>query len=208
MLFQNDSLAAHATADSIRAALTEVFARSDFNWEEPRRSWLAGLIEWIKEWFASQQLDHPLLVWTSFALLAAFLILIFSRYGARIWRSVQAAEGDRQTKAARIVIHDADWYRAGSARLRAEGRYAEALAYSFNALLLELETHKALDFHPSKTPAEYTREVKLDETGKRRFSDLVSDLYGHIFGGAVCTSDDVDAFEREALQLGAHVAAS
>src|SRR3989449_4753126 len=55
-------------------------------------------------------------------------------------------------------------------RLRAEelaraGRYAEALAHRFVALVLDLERRRALAFHPSKTPAEYVGEAPLDAAG-------------------------------------------
>src|SRR3989442_12155445 len=63
-------------------------------------------------------------------------------------------------------LADARAHRARAEELARAGRYAEALAHRFVALVLELERRRALAFHPSKTPAEYVGEARLDAAGR------------------------------------------
>src|SRR5256885_16451134 len=46
------------------------------------------------------------------------------------------------------------------------GRYVEALAHRFVALLLELERRRAPTVHPSKTPARYVPQAPPAESGR------------------------------------------
>src|SRR3989442_1145891 len=80
-------------------------------------------------------------------------------------------------------LEDARAHRARAEELARAGRYAEALAYRFVALVLELERRRALAFHPSKTPAEYVGEARLDAAGRASLAELVARLYRPLFGG-------------------------
>src|SRR5439155_16915477 len=86
------------------------------------------------------------------------------------------------------------------------GRYAEALAHRFVSLILELERRHALTFHPSKTPAEYVREARLDESGRASLADLVARLYRHLFGAVPCDANVYREFGVAAETVFRHVA--
>src|SRR5439155_4298789 len=64
-----------------------------------------------------------------------------------------------------------------SSDLARGGRYAEALAHRFLAVVLELDRLKALRFHTSKTPAEYVGEARLTDAGRATLAGLVAQLY-------------------------------
>jgi hypothetical protein len=55
-----------------------------------------------------------------------------------------------------------------------------------------------LRYDPSKTPAEYVDEADLDDQRRGALRILVTALYGHVFGGAACTAEDVEAFHQSA----------
>src|SRR6266566_541580 len=57
---------------------------------------------------------------------------------------------------------------------RRAGRYVEALAHRFLAVVLELDRLKALRFHVSKTPAEYVGEARLTDAGRASLAGLVA----------------------------------
>jgi len=86
------------------------------------------------------------------------------------------------------------------------GRYAEALAHRFVALVLDLERRRALAFHPSKTPAEYVGEARLDAAGRASLAELVARLYRHLFGGVPCDAGGYREFGAAADEVGRHVA--
>jgi hypothetical protein len=100
---------------------------------------------------------------------------------------------------------DAAWHLAEAHGLSAAGRYPEALAHRFMALVLELEQGHALRFHAAKTPAEYAAEARLDEHGRRRLRTLVLILYRHLFAAVPCSVSDWIAFDRAAGELAAEV---
>src|SRR3989442_6864899 len=80
-------------------------------------------------------------------------------------------------------LADARAHRARAEELARAGRHAEALAYRFVALVLELERRRALAFHPSQTPAEYLGEARLDAAGRPSLAAVLARLYRHLFGG-------------------------
>src|SRR5256885_12642445 len=107
-----------------------------------------------------------------------------------------------------LRLEDGRAHRERADELARAGRYVEALAHRFVALLLELERRRALTVHPSKTPAEYVREARLDESGRASFADLVARLYRHVFGAVPCDAATYQAFGAAADAAFRHVAAA
>jgi hypothetical protein len=196
--------------DSIRAALDEVFARPEFDWQDPAEAFgfLGELLGRLLEWLAGLEGPHPLVYWLLRAAIVAVLVAVLVYLGLAIWRTLRPREVSQAGGPVRSARpRDARWYLAEAARLRSAGRYAEALAHRFVALLLDLDRRKALNFHPSKTPGEYRHELELEPEGQIAFGDLVLTLYRHLFGGVTCGLEEVDAFDRAAAELGGRVAA-
>src|SRR2546430_12087790 len=107
-----------------------------------------------------------------------------------------------------LRLEDGRAHRERADELARAGRYVEALAHRFVALLLELERRRALTVHPSKTPAEYVREARLDESGRASFADLVARLYRHVFGAVPCDAATYQDFGAAADAVFRHVAAA
>jgi hypothetical protein len=101
---------------------------------------------------------------------------------------------------------DAPAHGQRAAELARAGRYAEALAHEFVALVLELERLQAVTFHPSKTPAEYVAEARLDPSGRASLADLVARLYRHLFGAEPCAEREYREFAAAAALVFQHVA--
>jgi hypothetical protein len=89
--------------------------------------------------------------------------------------------------------------------LARQGRYTEALAYRFVALVLDLDRQKLVTFHPSKTPAEYVREARLGESGRATLAGLVSRLYHHVFGAEPLDEQGYREFSAAVGTLQQHV---
>lgn len=136
------------------------------------------------------------------------LVLLATHIGYVVWRIVHpTARAGAAAASGRAVILDADSHLARAAELARAGRYAEALGHRFLAVVLELERRDALQFHSSKTPAEYVGEARLDPSGRASFAALVAQLYRHIFGAVPCDRSDYEAFGAVAQELsrGQHV---
>lgn len=200
-----------ALADSIRATLSEIYVRPEFDWETPPDlfGWLSQLIASVNSWLQALEVEHPVAYWLLVAGLAGLLLLILAHLSTTVVRVLRYKERPEAESALRVTAQrDVRWHLDRVAQLKLEGRYGEALAHRFVAVLLELERRKALEFHPSKTPAEYRSEVQLDPAGQSVFADLVTKLYRHLFGGAPCGPEDLEVFERAARAIGGHVAAN
>jgi len=181
-----------------------VFAAPEYQWEEqPKRlerlwSWLEGLIEAL---FSLKE-QHPAAYYAVLALLAAVLLLVLSHIAYVLWRILRPQI--RLTGAAAPAsgkVRGPDWYIEQARQATEKGSFGEALGLRFRALLLRLDRAGAVSFHPSKTPAEYLIEVKLDQSGVMVLSDLVGTLYRHLFGGVTCEEGDVLLFDRHASML-------
>jgi len=121
-----------------------------------------------------------LLFWATLLALIALLVHI----GLTVWRIYRVTVHRPATAGAAPApeLLDTRGHLARAEALARAGRYTEALAHRFLALLLELDRADALTFHPSKTPAEYVREARLGATGRATLAGLVSRLYHHVFG--------------------------
>lgn len=191
-------------ADSVHAVLDEVFADAKYDWEsEPSPfQFLWDLFRKLLFWFDTLESQHPVTYWTLMAVLAVILITILTHFGYLLARALKYRGPDRERAAARPAVRrDAAWYLAEARRLATEGRRAESLGYRFRALVLELERHHALAFHPSKTPAEYLRDDRLEGASRTSFAALVRELYRHLFGGEPVSDEDLEAFDRRADEV-------
>ena len=197
--------------DSLRAALREVFARPEYRWNERPDPWGWIVDVWYRllDWLDTVQRGHPAGFKVLLAVLALVLVGLLAHMGYVVWRitrpTARTPAGGAEGIGGRELA-DARAHRARAEELARAGRYAEALAYRFVALVLELERRRALAFHPSKTPAEYVGEARLDAAGRASLAELVARLYRHLFGGVPCDEGGYREFGAVADELGRHVA--
>ena len=201
--------------DSLRAALREVFARSEYRWNERPDPWGWILAVWYRllDWLDAVQRGHPAGFKVLLALSALVLVGLLAHMGYVVWRitrpTARTPAGGAGGEAGGIggpVLADARAQRVRAEELARAGRYAEALAHRFVALVLDLERRRALAFHPSKTPAEYVGEARLDAAGRASLAELVARLYRHLFGGVPCDAGGYREFGAAADEVGRHVA--
>ena len=197
--------------DSLRTALRDVFARPEYRWSERPDpwGWVIGVWYRLLDWLDTVQRGHPAGFKVLLALSALVLVGLLAHMGYVVWRITRPtartpAEGAEGIGGRELA--DARAHRARAEELARAGRYAEALAYRFVALVLELERRRALAFHPSKTPAEYVGEARLDAAGRASLAELVARLYRHLFGGVPCDEGGYREFGAAADELGRHVA--
>ena len=201
--------------DSLRAALREVFARPEYRWNERPDPWGWILAVWYRllDWLDAVQRGHPAGFKVLLALSALVLVGLLAHMGYVVWRitrpTARTPAGGAGGEAGGIggpVLADARAQRVRAEELARAGRYAEALAHRFVALVLDLERRRALAFHPSKTPAEYVGEARLDAAGRASLAELVARLYRHLFGGVPCDAGGYREFGAAADEVGRHVA--
>jgi uncharacterized protein DUF4129 len=197
--------------DSLREALREVFARPEYQWNErpDPLQWVLNLWSRLLGWFDALHQAHPAGFQVLLTVMALVLGGLVAHMGYVIWRitrpTVRTPAAGPQAAGA-TGLGDARAHRARAEELARAGRYAEALAHRFVALVLELERRRALAFHPSKTPAEYVEEARLDAAGRASLAELVARLYRHVFGGVPCDARVYREFGAAADELGGHVA--
>ena len=188
--------------------LQTVFAQPDYQWvarREPLR-WLKQL--WLRflDWIDSFSRTHPDSYTLLIIALSVVLLLLLTHIGYVIWRVTRpSARTSRPEGAGGGIIHDAARHLARAEQLAREGRFVEALGHRFLTIVLELDRIEALEFHASKTPAEYLGEARLDDMGRASFSALVAELYRHLFGAVPCAEAEYRAFGEAAQQLTRHV---
>jgi hypothetical protein len=200
----------YVAPDSLRAVLRAVFAAREYQWTRTGRSstW-AWLMEWLQralEWLQRLHLVFPVQYYILLGILTLLLIAILVHLTWVVRRSLRPPV---ELGAPAIItgpVRDGAWHLAEALRLSAAGRFAEALAHRFLAAVLDLDARRALQFHPSKTPAEYAREARLDEVGRSELADLVASLYRHLFGGAPCDAAEWQRFHARAAGIGMHAA--
>jgi len=190
-------LAQGIPADSVQRALAEVFARPAFRWVEYHsvRSWLREKWHALRDWLASFEDSNPVLFNVMVVALVVLLVVLLVHMGYVIWRVTR-----RAPRPAGISLPGGavGWDAADHARradaLAASGQWAEALGHKFLGLVLELDRLRVLTFHPSKTPAEYVGEVRLQPPGRESMADVVGRLYRHVFGAVPCDAETYRAF--------------
>jgi Domain of unknown function (DUF4129) len=199
--------------DSLRRAVAEVFARPEYRWARGKSlmEWLFEQIARLLDWLGRAETNHPTAFKVLLAALVVALVATLVHMGYVVWRitrpTVQTPEGGAAAGGG-LRLADARAHRERAEALAQAGRYAEALAHRFVAVLLELERREALTFRPSKTPAEYVSEVRLDPTGRASFGGLVMQLYQHLFAAAPCDERGYREFVAQADLLFEHVAAA
>ena len=188
-----------------------MFARPEYDWIERLHfvSWLQTQWHHLIQWLDRTSEQHPLSFNLVLALSSLALLFLLVHIGYVVLRIVRPAARTGTTAAAMTggKIMDAAAHLALGDELARAGRYTEALAHRFMAVLLELDRRKALRFHASKTPAEYIGEVHLDDSGRASFTTLVAALYRHLFGAVPCDETEYAAFGAAAQELarGPHV---
>ena len=166
-------------------------------------SWLARQWHNFVEWLNRLSAQHPVGFDIGLALVVVALVALLVHIGYVMWRIVRptARTGQADPAVGRGVIADAAAHLAHAEELARGGRYAEALAHRFLALVLELDRRKALRFHASKTPAEYVGEARLTERGRATLAGLVAQLYRHLFGAVPCDAGEYETFGDAAQEL-------
>ena len=171
--------------------------------------WLRGLIERWLEWFGRAQESHPALFSALLAVLIVALLVLLGHMGYVVWRITRpTARTPGAGAPGQLGRDEARAHRERADQLARAGRYSEALAHRFVVMVLELDRRQALKFHPSKTPAEYVREARLDPPGRASLGDLVARLYRHVFGAVPCDERAYSAFAADADLVFEHVAAT
>jgi len=187
----------------------EVFARPEYHWV-PRRHplqwlshWLHSLLTWLNRMDETHHTLFQLLLWLAIVLLLVILVH-FGYLAWRIYRSTVRPDGPVPV-APGLRLEDAGAHLRRAEELARAGRYAEALAHRFTAVILQLDGARALHFHPSKTPAEYAGEAALDAAGRATLTGLVARLYRHVFGAAPCDAVCYRDFGADAQLVLQHV---
>jgi hypothetical protein len=190
-----------AAADSLRAVLDSVFAGPDYRWVVKRQS-VGVLRRWVdalQEWLLGLREGHPVGFRLFEAGLVVVLIAILVHAGWVLVRTVRSSGKDGEVlPSVSGVRRDQGWYRREADRLAAEGRFVEAVQADFLALVLALDASRLLRFHPSKTPAEYAEEARLDGGARAEFGELVRSLYGYAFARRPCGVDEFVAWRSRA----------
>lgn len=191
-------------ADSIRTTFQRVFASSEYQWHtrrDPLR-FLRELFSDVVDWLRALESTHPVGYWALITGMTVLLVALFVHLGYVLWQAFRPREDGRSVRPATSTqVKDAAWYLREARRLAEAGRFREAVTHRFVALLLELDRRHIVRFDPSKTPAEYVDEATLDDPRRGALRALVSALYGHLFGGAACTAEDVEAFHQSASSI-------
>ena len=194
----------------MRHAVREVFLRPEYQWVPGDRPlhWFRDLwqrlVEWLNHFSAAHPLGAQFVFWGSLLL----LVLLLVHLGFTAWRIYRVTV--RQPAAAIPGVLaaplDARAHLERADDLARAGRFTEALAHRFAALLLELDRSDALKFHPSKTPAEYVGEARLSPDERSELAGLVARLYRHVFGMAPCDEECYRDFGLMAGSVARHVA--
>lgn len=182
-----------------------MFARPEFDWVERQRlvSWIVRQWHNLVSWLDLLAERHPVGYSIGLVLVVVALLLLLVHIGYVVWRIVRpgARTGTAAPATPGGVSMDAAAHLERADALASAGRYAEALAHRFLAVVLELDRRKALRFHASKTPAEYVGEARLTDTGRASLASLVAQLYRHLFGAVPCDASAYESFRAAAQQL-------
>lgn len=158
------------------------------------------------EWLENLRLAFPIHYYILLGVLVLVLIVVLVHVTWVVRRSFRPVRRVGAPAATTGPIRDAAWHLAEALRLGAAGRFAEALAHRFLAAVLDLDARRVLQFHPSKTPAEYAREARLDDFGRSELAGLVASLYRHLFGAAPLDAAEWQRFNARAAGIELHAA--
>lgn len=166
-----------------------MFAAGRYRWVERRHplQWFGDAWDRFQAWVDRLSIAHPALSWVMMTAASVLLVILLTHIGYTLWKvySATARPADQPARGtAGVQLLDARSHRIQADTLARGGRYAEALAHRFAALICDLDEAKAVTIHPSKTPAEYAREARLDPVGRVTITELVSRLYATLFGAA------------------------
>lgn len=190
--------------------MTEVFSRPEFgNWLNRRNPliWLQEQLARFFDWLDRMSSSHPALYGVLFWSLVAVLVVLVVHIAYTLWVIYQRTthpKADPRVPAtpARASVSPA---RRAEALAR-EGRFTEALAWRFIALVRDLDARKVVQAKDSKTPAEYVAEARLDADGRATLAGLVGSLYRHLFGAEPCDAAGYAEFNEAAHSVMSHVA--
>jgi len=189
-----------------------VFARPEYRWVSGRSplQWLFELVGRVLDWLGRTQENHPAAFKLLVAVLSLALIAMLAHMAYVVWRVTRPTARTPTPGGAvgGLRLEDARAHRERADALARAGRYTEALAHRFVAVVLDLDAREAIKFHPSKTPAEYVGEARLDPSGRASLADLVGRLYRHVFGAVPCDERAYHEFAAEAELVFEHVAAA
>lgn len=194
--------------DSVRRALTDIFARPEYQWVEERSLGHWALSRWrlLQEWLDHLAVANPAAFKGVLAVLLVVLLVLVVHLAFVLWQVLRPHVESPVAGAPLRRPIDPQSLRVQAAALAADGRYAEALGQRFLATLLELEQARALAFNPAKTPAEFAGEARLDATGRAAMHDLVTGLYRHLFGAEPCDARAYRTLDATAEAVVRHVA--
>lgn len=195
--------------DSLRRVLDRIFEAPEFDWDStrPQATWLLDRYRDLLLWLDGLHATHPFAYWVVMGAMLVVLVLMlghFAQLAVQALRYEPPSPGPKE--GAPATVRDARWYLLEAQRSSDEGRFGEAVAHRFAALVLGLDSLRAVRYHPAKTPAEYVREARVDEPDRAVLRELVGDLYRHLFGGVPCTRDQWSAFDAAAAHVEQHAA--
>ena len=188
-------------ADSLRAVLDSVFAAPDYRWVERAESFglLRRWFRMVRAWLFDLRDANPALFKLVIAAMVIVVVAILMHAGWVLYRTLRAAQAVPEAMPADTAERrDQAWYRRAADALAADGRYAEAMQYDFLALVLALDAASLVRFHPSKTPAEYTREPGLGAAARDELGALVGALYGYLFARYPCGPGEFSLWRERA----------
>lgn len=157
-------------------------------------------------WLEHLRLAFPIHYYILVSVLTVVLVILLVHMGWVVAQSLRSVARIQSPATITGPVRDAAWHLAEARRLGAAGRFAEALAHRFVAAVLELDARRVVQFHPSKTPAEYAREARLDDVGRAELAGLVASLYRHLFGAEPCDAAEWRRFDSIAAGIGLHAA--
>src|SRR5688572_19167357 len=159
----------------------------------------------LRDSLAALESSNPALFKVLVVALLALLAVLLVHIAYVLWRVLRGSPAPAvPALAGPVQGWDAASHARHAAALAAAGRWTEALGHRFLALVLELDHRRALRFHPSKTPAEYVGEARLDPPGRESMIDVVGRLYRHVFGAAPCDAAAYHAFGESAQLVVQH----
>jgi hypothetical protein len=196
-------------------ALAEVFERPEFAPPPPSPigEWLAGVWDSVRRWiagaFAGVDLTpggQRLLFWMVVALLAVAALALLVRV-VRLAAAWWARRGERERRtpgtSSATATSAEDW----DARARdaaAGGRWRDAALALYHALLLRLAARGAVRVDAAKTPGDYRRETRGDETAAAALDAFLRPFEPVAFGGRPLDAEGYARLRATVAQAGAN----